>query len=140
MCQGNCSWARCCAVILGVLLGPSVAHAATSCVEPPAEAGFPKVTLQQVAQGLLEPVHIAVAPDGSGRLDVVEQGGGGPHAPIRKVKRCCCASASHTATTMAVSSPSARMDTCTSAWAMAAPPTTRRGTPRIPAPLLASSL
>ena len=75
MCQGNCSWARCCAVILGVLLGPSVAHAATSCVEPPAEAGFPKVTLQQVAQGLREPVHIAVAPDGSGRLYVVEQAG-----------------------------------------------------------------
>ena len=75
MCQGNFLWAWGWAVIWGVLLGASVAHAATPCVEPPAEAGFPKVTLQQVAQGLREPVHIAVAPDGGGRLYVVEQAG-----------------------------------------------------------------
>jgi len=61
--------------MLTALLWASAAHAATPCVEPPADAGFPPVTLQQVAQGLREPVHIAVAPDGSGRLYVVEQAG-----------------------------------------------------------------
>ncbi len=75
MCQGNFSWARGWVVIWGVLLGTSAAHAATPCVEPPAAAGFPQVTLRQVAQGLREPVHIAVAPDGSGRLYVLEQAG-----------------------------------------------------------------
>ncbi|HJX18315.1 MAG TPA: PQQ-dependent sugar dehydrogenase [Acidiferrobacterales bacterium] len=66
---------RVCASLLAALLGASAAQAAIPCVEPPAGAGFPKVTLQQVAQGLREPVHIAVAPDGSGRLYVVEQAG-----------------------------------------------------------------
>jgi len=75
MCQGLFSWVRVCAGLLAALLGVSVAHAAMPCVEPPAGAGFPSVVLQQVAQGLREPVHIAVAPDGSGRLYVVEQAG-----------------------------------------------------------------
>jgi glucose/arabinose dehydrogenase len=69
------SWERGCAGLLAALLGASAAQAATPCVEPPAEAGFPPVMLLQVAQGLREPVHIAVAPDGSGRLYVVEQAG-----------------------------------------------------------------
>jgi glucose/arabinose dehydrogenase len=73
--QGFFSWVRVCAGMLAALLEASAAQAATPCVEPPAEAGFPPVTLQQIAQGLREPVHIAVAPDGSGRLYVVEQAG-----------------------------------------------------------------
>lgn len=75
MYQGGFLGVRGCAGMLAALLGVSVAHAATPCTEPPAEAGFPPVSLQQVAQGLREPVHIAVAPDGSGRLYVVEQAG-----------------------------------------------------------------
>ena len=73
--QNDSKWVRGCAGMLAALLGASVAQAAPPCVEPAAEAGFPPVTLQQVAQGLREPVHIAVAPDGSGRLYVVEQAG-----------------------------------------------------------------
>lgn len=61
--------------MLAALLGASAAHAAAPCVEPPAEAGFPPVTLQQVAQGLRDPVHVAVVPDGNDRLYVVEQVG-----------------------------------------------------------------
>jgi glucose/arabinose dehydrogenase len=73
--KGLLSRERVCASLLAALLGASAAQADIPCVEPPAGAGFPKVTLQQVAQGLHEPVHIAVAPDGSGRLYVVEQAG-----------------------------------------------------------------
>ena len=73
--QVDISWARGCAGMLAALLGASAAHAAAPCVEPPAEAGFPSVLLQEVARGLRDPVHIAVAPDGSGRLYVVEQAG-----------------------------------------------------------------
>lgn len=75
MCRGDFSWGRGCAIALAALLATSVAHAATSCIEPPATAGFPSLTLQQVAQGLREPVHIAVAPGDSSRLYVVEQAG-----------------------------------------------------------------
>jgi len=67
--------ARICAGLLVALLATSAIHAAPPCTEPPAGVGFPPVTLQQIAQGLCEPVHIAVAPDGSGRLHVVEQAG-----------------------------------------------------------------
>src|SRR4030067_191488 len=73
--QDNFSWAWGCAGLLATLLGASAAHAAAPCVEPPAETGFPPVTLQQLAQGLREPVHIAVAPDDSGQMYVVEQAG-----------------------------------------------------------------
>lgn len=66
-------WA--CTGAVSVTLALPATHAATDCVEPEAEALFPSVTLQQVAQGLREPVHVAVAPDGSGRLYVVEQAG-----------------------------------------------------------------
>jgi len=69
--------------MLAVLLGASAAHAAAPCIEPPAEAGFPPVTLQQVAQGLRDPVHVAVVPDGSDRLYVVEQVG-----VVSVVERC----------------------------------------------------
>lgn len=73
--QGNFSWIWSCAAMLTVLLGSSTAQAGRPCTEPSAEATFPPVTLQQVAQGLHEPVHIAVAPGDSGRLYVVEQAG-----------------------------------------------------------------
>jgi glucose/arabinose dehydrogenase len=73
--QGDFAGGLGCAGLLAALLGSSAAYAATPCVEPPAESGFPPLTLQQVAQGLREPVHIAVAADGSGRLYVVEQAG-----------------------------------------------------------------
>lgn len=72
---GDFVWMRICAGMLVALLATSAIHAAPPCAEPPAGAGFPPVTLQQIAQGLREPVHIAVAPDGSGRLYVVEQAG-----------------------------------------------------------------
>lgn len=75
MCQNGCGWARWRAGLLAGLLGASAVYAAAPCVEPPAEAGFPPVMLQEVAQGLREPVHIAVAPDASDRLYVVEQAG-----------------------------------------------------------------
>ena len=73
--RGNFSRIWSCAAMLTALLGPSAAQAARLCAEPSAEAAFPPVVLQQVAQGLHEPVHIAVAPGDSGRLYVVEQAG-----------------------------------------------------------------
>jgi len=67
-----CAWV--CASMLVMLLGAQAIRAAPPCIEPSAEAGFPQVAFRQVARGLREPVHIAVAP-GDSRLYVVEQGG-----------------------------------------------------------------
>jgi glucose/arabinose dehydrogenase len=57
-----------------VMLG-SAAVWAQPCAEPAANAALPAVALQQVVQGLREPVHIVVAPGDTGRLYVVEQAG-----------------------------------------------------------------
>jgi glucose/arabinose dehydrogenase len=56
------------------LAAASPGQAATPCAEPDA-AGFPRIALREVARGLDEPVHIAVAPGVPNRLYVVEQGG-----------------------------------------------------------------
>jgi len=61
--------------MLAALLGAPMAQAVTPCTEPQAAAGFPFVVLQEVARGFRDPVHLAVAPDDSGRLYVVEQAG-----------------------------------------------------------------
>ncbi len=50
------------------------AHAAT-CIEPRPDAPIPDIALEEVAPGFDDPVHIAHAGDGSGRLYVVEQRG-----------------------------------------------------------------
>lgn len=50
------------------------AQAATPCQEP-ASGDLPRITLREVARGLEQPVHIAVAPGTPGRLYVVEQSG-----------------------------------------------------------------
>jgi len=49
-------------------------QAATPCHDP-AATGLPRVALREVARGLDQPVHIAVAPGVPGRLYVVEQPG-----------------------------------------------------------------
>jgi len=72
---GLFSWEGACSGLLTALLVGSAAQAATPCIAPAADAGFPPVTLLQVAQGLRDPVHIAVAPADRGRLYVVEQAG-----------------------------------------------------------------
>lgn len=48
---------------------------AATCREPAPDAPLPDVTLQPVASGFDQPVHVTHAGDGSGRLFVVEQAG-----------------------------------------------------------------
>lgn len=56
-----------------LLLNPVPASFA-ACVEPD-DGAIPSIALQEVARGLENPVHVAHAGDGSGRLFVVEQPG-----------------------------------------------------------------
>jgi len=49
---------------------------ASSPAPAPVPAGWPQISLSRVAGGFVLPVHVTHAGDGSGRIFVVEQGGG----------------------------------------------------------------
>ena len=61
---------------LVAMIGCSGGSGAPSAPGPvPAPAGWPQISLSQVAGGFVQPVHVTHAGDGSGRIFVVEQAG-----------------------------------------------------------------
>jgi glucose/arabinose dehydrogenase len=63
------------AISMMFLMVVPVIAAETMCAEPAPDQPLPAIALQEIAAGFHEPVHIANAGDGSGRLYVVEQEG-----------------------------------------------------------------
>jgi glucose/arabinose dehydrogenase len=63
------------AILTFLALAGCAGNSSTTSTPVPAPAGWPQISLSRVAGGFVQPVHVAHAGDGSGRIFVVEQAG-----------------------------------------------------------------